>query len=158
MVTEFEKDRVVSEIECKRDYACLKLKLREGRQEVEKILRILTEVEVHFTIPKIHKDTLNFVLPGEETGKAMERLKGAGYNPQLLAGCSLVTVYAPDMRDLFGIMVQILETMLRQGAEVLQVGDAYDSVSCLIKEEKLKGIISALSEVFPNTAIKCDLR
>lgn len=158
MVKEFEKDRVVSEIECRRSYACIKSRLREGRKEVGEILKVLAEADIHFIIPKIHQDTLNFVLPQEEASKALEKLREIGYNPQMLAGCSLVTVYAPDMRNLFGIMVQILETMLRQGAEVLQVGDSYDSVSCLIREEKLKEIVLALGEVFPNTAIKCDLR
>lgn len=158
MVTEFEKDRVVNEIECKRNYACIKLELKEGQKDVGEILKLLVEEGVHFIIPKIHRNTLNFVLPEKEAGKAMEKLQSKGYNPRLLAGCSLVTVYAPDMRNLFGIMVQILEVMLRKGADVLQVGDAYDSVSCLIKEEKLEEIISALGEVFPNTAIKCDLR
>lgn len=158
MVKEFEKDRVVTDIECKRGYACVKLNLREEKDEVGRILKALEEVDAHFIIPKIHKNTFNFVLPQEETERAVEKLKEIGYDPKILADCSLVTVYAPDMRNLFGIMVQILETMLRKGADVLQVGDSYDSVSCLIREEKLKDIILALSEVFPNTAIKCDLR
>lgn len=158
MVKEIEKDRVVSEIECRRGYACIKLKLKEGRKEVGEILRVLADEDVHFTIPKIHQDTLNFVLPEKEAHKARAKLEEIGYNPQMLSGCSLVTVYAPDMRNLFGVMVQILETMLREGADVLQVGDSYDSVSCLIREEKLKEIVIALNKVFPNTSIKCDLR
>jgi aspartate kinase len=120
-------------------------------------LGALAEAGIHFTIPKIHENSLNFVLPQREEGKALEVLQNLGYNPQLLSGCSLVIVYAPDMRNLFGIMVQILEAMLKEGAEVLQVGDAYNSVSCLIKDEKLKDTISSLQEFFPNTAIKCEL-
>ncbi len=156
MVQRFEKDRVVSEIECKRGYACVKVRFKE-KKEVGEILEALAEANIHFTIPKIHENSLNFVLPEKERERALEKLKELGYNPFYLSGCSLVTVYAPDMRNLFGIMVQILEAMLKEGAEVLQVGDAYNSVSCLIKEEKLKGTISALGEVFPNTTIRCDL-
>jgi aspartate kinase len=156
MVQRFEKDMVVSEIECRRGYTCVKVRFKE-KSEVGKILGALAEAGIHFTIPKIHENSLNFVLPQREEEKALEVLKNLGYNPQLLSGCSLVIVYAPDMRNLFGIMVQILEAMLKEGAEVLQVGDAYNSVSCLIRDEKLKDTISSLQEFFPNTAIKCEL-
>jgi len=158
MIKDFEKDRVVNRIECKRGYACIRVGFKEGRKEVGEILRALAEADVHFTIPKIHQDVLNFALPEEEAGKAMEKLREISYDPQLLAHCSLITVYAPDMRNLFGIMVQILEAILAKGAQVIQVGDAYDSVSCLVREEKIEEIMSALSEVFPNTAINRDER
>lgn len=147
---------VISEIECRRGYTCVKVRFKE-KSEVGKILGTLAEADIHFTIPKIHENSLNFVLPQSEEKRALEILTDMGYNPQLLSGCSLVIVYAPDMRNLFGIMVQILEAMLKEGAEVLQVGDAYNSVSCLIRDEKLKGAISSLKESFPNTAIKCEL-
>ncbi|MBC7328615.1 ACT domain-containing protein [bacterium] len=159
MDKDFEKDRVITDVECKRGYACIKLKLKESRKEVGEILKSLAEANVHFTIPKIHQNTLNFVLPQEELNIAIQELKEMGYEEtRCLSGCSLVTVYAPDMRNLFGVMVQILEVMLKKGAEVLQVGDSYNSVSCLIKEEKLEEIIPSLGEVFPQATLKCNLR
>ncbi len=156
MAKEFEKARAVSEVECHRGYACIRVDILEGWREVSRILGALAEEGISFSIPKIHENVLTFAFPEADGERAMNKLKSMGYDPRLIKGCALVTVYAPDMRDLFGIMVQILEAMLNKRTEVLQVGDSYNSVSCLINEGRLRDAVEGLGEVFSQCRIKCE--
>ena len=51
---------------------------------------------------------------------------------RLLRDLGLVSTFAGAMRDLSGVIARIYRTMVEANVRVLQTGDAYNAVHCLV--------------------------
>jgi aspartate kinase len=89
-----------------------------------------------------------FSLSQEQAEAAAETLRGLGLKFNVTSDCAVLTVYAPDMRSLPGIMATVVGVLDNSGVRVLFTDDSYNSIFCLIKRRDAPRACHALADEF----------
>src|SRR5262249_3619896 len=71
-----------------------------------------------------------------------------GFTCRVTPSVSMISIYASDMRHLSGVMGRIAATMARCGIEMVQTGDAPDTVFCLVEAARVDEAVHALRHEF----------
>ncbi len=66
----------------------------------------------------------------------------------ITTNCAIVSLVTLNTREVPGIMARILEAMVGNDLEILQVADAQNSVSCLIREDDVVRAVQVLHDQF----------
>lgn len=106
-------------------------------------LEIVANVDIVISFTKIHDEWITFAIPQHQADLCSKVLTEAGYNVDVSANLSLVTTTAGNMRELWGVMSQIADTLIANNIDTVEVGDSYATVRCLIPQEQaeLAGIV-----------------
>ena len=150
----FEKERGVLAIQGEPGVAVLQVALggREGigseMLPALRALRPLADRGVGIRFVKIYPDCLGFVASQEDLPAVREALSGAGVSCEVAEGCAVVTVVAPNMRSIPGLMARMGEVLDGRGIEVYQTADSHSSVACVIPGERMADAAEALRGEF----------
>ncbi len=152
----FEPPRGVTRIEAWRGLARVAVACEGRPKGLGRIFRPLTEARISVDLIKLHEGSLHFALPGGELDRCLEVLRDMGWQAAALPDCALVTVYAPDMRSIAGVMGRIVGVLQRSGVPILETDDSYNSVFCLVGAEHARQACDALAEEFDLTPEELD--
>ncbi len=131
----FEKYRGVTRVETEKHLSHVVVPLPPTGENLRRIF-------------SLHETAVHMAFSDWEAAKVVQVAGTLCCEPRVVSACSLVTVVAADMRSLHGIMARIIRSLYDKNVEILEIDDAYDSVSCLIKDEQHDSSVAALREEF----------
>lgn len=144
----FEPPRGVSRIEWRSGLAHFAIKTEEGGRALASVFRPLMEVGVSVDMVKLLPPGICFALSEGEIDVTSETLRKVGLEFTVTPECAVLTVYAPDMRSLPGIMATVVGALDHDGVRVLSTDDSYDSIFCIIDRNDGPRACQALAKEF----------
>lgn len=147
----FEKERGVLAVEAEEGFCFVRVPLGvpEAREAAAlQVLRPLAGRNLHVRFLRVFPDCVSFVASGAVWPAAREALQGAGIPVEASQGCAVVTVVAPNMRSIPGLMAHMGEALFARAIEVYQTADSHSSVSCVVPSERLTDAMEALRGAF----------
>ena len=144
----FEKYRGVTQVATEGHLSHVTVPLKPTAENLRRVFSAAAEANVSLFLIKLHEDAVHMALSDWEATQVAQIAAELGCEPKVVSACSLITITAADMRSLHGIISRIVRTLSDEGVEILEVDDAYDSVSCLVRGEKQDAAVSALRREF----------
>jgi aspartate kinase len=144
----FEKYRGVTRVTVERHLSHLTVPVRPTAENLRRIFSAVARANVSLILIKLHEHAVHMALSDWEAGRAAEAIRELGCDVRVVPGCSLVTIVAADMRSLHGIMARIVRSLAAEDVEILEIDDAYDSVSCLVRGDRQEAAVAALRREF----------
>jgi aspartokinase len=144
----FERDRGVTHLSARRDVSKIAVHMDEPREGMPAVFRALADAGVNVYLIKLSEDRIEFALDRGLLDRAIEMLEAQSFRYSLARHCALVSIVAPSMRDLSGVLWHFMGAMRQAAIEVLELSDAYNAISCLIPEQQLETALEALTSEF----------
>jgi aspartokinase len=144
----FERDRGVTHLSVRRGVSKVAVHMDEPHEGMGQVFHALSKAGVNVYLIKLSEDRIEFALDHGLLERTVEVLQEQQLRYSLARHCALVSVVAPSMRDLSGVLWRFMGTLREAEIEVLELSDAYNAVSCLIPEQQLERAAVALSEAF----------
>lgn len=126
--TEFEKRRGVSDVELRDGFAQVYVDglAQPVMAERLRILRAVADVNVSLDFLKLTPSGLSFLVPGDRAEMVENALKGASARYDIRRGRAIVLVHAVNIRDEEGLLADIVQEVIAQGATIDHIGDMHD--------------------------------
>lgn len=144
----FEKDRGVTHVSARRGVAKITVHIEYSGESMREVFEALSKAGVNLYLIKVGGDRIEFALDTPHLEGAIGVMEAETLRYSLARDCALVSIVAPSMRDLSGVLWRFMGTLREAGTEVLELSDAYNAVSCLIPEHQLDRAVEALTGTF----------
>jgi aspartokinase len=147
----FERERGAVAVEAEEGLCFVRVPLEtaEGHEAAALgVLRPLAERGLCIRFLRIFPGCLSFLAAGEDLPAARAALVDAGVPVEASVGCAVVTVFAPNMRSIPGLMARMGEALYARAIDVYQTADSHSSVSCVVAAEQLADAIDAVRGEF----------
>lgn len=149
--TSFEKVRGVNEVRVEADVAHLVVHLPAEKRTPDKHLDIYRELSgagYPLRLIKMHPDGISFSVERHDLPGATQILTALGYSFDQADEMVILAVAAVNMREMWGVMYKVAETLLDHKVEIHQVGDSHDAVLCMVPKRQVRLAQRALKSAF----------
>jgi aspartokinase len=148
----FEKDPGVTEMQVQTEivHAAIHLPAATQNSERLRVLETLASAQIPLFLIKMQPSGLSFALHERYAESSENILKGAGVSYHFTRNLVMVSPVAGAMRDLSGIMAQIYEALVLADVAILQTGDSYNAVHCLIPAHDAERAVASLTRQLLN--------
>lgn len=113
-----------------------------------KIFKSLALAGISVDFINIQPEVILFTVQAENTGKAVEVLKNIDIYPDVELNCAKVAVVGAAMTGIPGVMAKVVEALSENDIPILQSGDSYTNIWCLVKREHMEKAVKALHDKF----------
>ncbi|MFQ5810238.1 MAG: ACT domain-containing protein [Armatimonadota bacterium] len=144
----FEPPRGVTRIEWRPGLAHFAVQIETEGRSLASVFRPLTEAGVSVDMIKLLPPGIRFSLSEDQAESAAETLRGLDLDFSITPECAVLTVFAPDMRSLPGIMATVVGVLDNNGIRVLSTDDSYSEIFCVIDREHGPRACQALADEF----------
>jgi aspartokinase len=147
----FERERGVLSLEADTGRSFVSAELPgpdAGVSEALRVLSPLAESQLPLQFLRACPDCLSFVVAQSDLPQVREVLDRAGVSFEASEGCAVITVVAPNMRSIPGLMARMGEVLFGRAIGVYQMADSHSSVSCVIAAGQLVEAVEALRAEF----------
>jgi aspartokinase len=149
--TSFEKERGVNDVRVEAEVAHIVVVLPANKRTPDKHLDIykgLGGAGMPLQLVKMNPNGVSFAVERKNFAKAQEIIGSLGYRFEATDDLVILAITAVNMREMFGVMAKMAETLLSAGVETVQVGDAHDAVLCMVSSAQADSAVSALRLAF----------
>ena len=144
----FEPPRGVSRIEAEHGCAYIMIPTEGRPRGLWEVFRPLSRAGVSVDTIKLHDTSLQFSLSEDQVETASRVLDELDLTHEVTPDCAVLTIYAPDMRSIPGVMATIVAGLHEVGVAILATDDSYNSVFCIIPSAQADAACRALAERF----------
>lgn len=145
------KDRLITGITYTSDLTQIKIDdiTNKGIPQAElNVFRSLADAGISVDFINVQVERILFTVSSEQANKAFTILKAINIEPIMESNCAKVAVVGAAMTGIPGVMAKVVEALKENEINILQSGDSYTNIWCLIKEKDLKKAVNALHEKF----------
>ncbi len=96
----------------------------------------------------VGSETIMFTVSSEATTPTLEELKNIDIYPDIEFNCAKVAIVGAAMTGIPGVMARVVEALSEQDIPILQSGDSYTNIWCLVKKEHMALAVQALHDKF----------
>jgi len=96
----------------------------------------------------VQPDTIIFTVMNNQADHTREVLDQIGLQPAIELQCAKVAIVGAAMTGIPGVMAKVAEAMVENDIEILQSGDSYTNIWCLVSEENMAKAVKALHDKF----------
>ena len=149
--TSFEKVRGVYDVRIEADVAHLVVKLPPDKRTPDKHLDIykgLAERGFPMRLVKMFPGGISFAVERQDLAGVTEILTDLGYQFEPADAMVILALMAVNMREMWGVMAKMAETLLDANVDIVQVGDAHDSVLCMVPKPQVRTALKCLRKAF----------
>jgi len=119
-----------------------------GTQLELNVFQSLADAGISVDFINVQLDRIVFTIQGEQADRAWKALKGINIEPIMEMNCAKVAVVGAAMTGIPGVMASVVAAMNAQEINILQSGDSYTNIWCLVKEKDLGKAVNALHDKF----------
>ena len=89
-----------------------------------------------------------FTVLQEVAERAREILENLGLSVVTESDCAKVAIVGAAITGIPGVMAKVVEALTVNGIEILQSGDSYTNIWCLVKRDQMEQAVKALHDKF----------
>jgi aspartokinase len=147
----FERERGVSAIVVSPEVAYLFVRVPDPDQVPQQRLQVLNTLQqtgISIFLIKLQRQGISFGVQASDMERARAALEQAGFLVTVKPRRVMVSVFAPNMRELHGVLARIAEILYESGAAIEQISDAHNRVTCLIEASRAPQVVARLRRAF----------
>lgn len=145
------RDRLIAGITYTSNLAQLKINNISvaGNASLElKVFSTLAREDISVDFINVQPELISFTVTGNMAKKAVEVLQSIEIYPDIEHNCAKVAVVGAAMTGIPGVMARVVEALNHRGIPILQSGDSYTNIWCLVKKEHMEEAVKALHDQF----------
>lgn len=149
--TSFEKERGVNDVHIDAEVAHIVVSLPRQKLTPDKHLDIykgLGGAGMALRLVKMHPGGVSFAVERHQFAEAQQIISRLGYTFEATDDLVILAITAVNMREMFGVMAKMAETLLDASVETVQVGDAHDAVLVMVPGAQAETAVAALRKAF----------
>jgi aspartate kinase len=113
-----------------------------------KIFKSMAQENISVDFITLQPDLLLFTVLAETALRAQAILNTMSLPAELVMNCAKVAVVGAAMTGIPGVMAQVMEALNEQDIPILQCGDSYTNIWCLVDQEHMQNAVKALHDKF----------
>ena len=113
-----------------------------------KIFKSLAQENISVDFITLQPDLLLFTVLADKALRAQAILNTMSLPAELVMNCAKVAVVGAAMTGIPGVMAQVMEALNEQDIPILQCGDSYTNIWCLVDQEHMQNAVKALHDKF----------
>lgn len=112
------------------------------------VFKSLADASISVDFINVGQELIMFTVAQQHAGTAEQILKSIDISPKIELNCAKVAAVGAAMTGIPGVMAGVLEALDKHNVPVLQSGDSYTNIWCLVREEHMKLAVQALHDYF----------
>lgn len=113
-----------------------------------KVFKALALADISVDFITVHPESIRFTVNLDQAGKAQEVLNNLDIVPEIEKSCAKVAIVGAAMTGIPGVMSKVVEALTENDINILQSGDSYTNIWCLVKREHMEKAVQALHDKF----------
>jgi aspartate kinase len=113
-----------------------------------KVFKSMALADISVDFITVHPESIRFTVNIEQANKAAEVLKNLDLIPDIEVNCAKVAIVGAAMTGIPGVMSKVVEALTENDITILQSGDSYTNIWCLVKREHMEKAVQALHDKF----------
>lgn len=113
-----------------------------------KVFKSLALANISVDFITVQPDIIMFTVHGEDSDKALEILDNLDIEVDVERDCAKVAIVGAAMTGIPGVMSRVVEALVENDVPILQSGDSYTNIWCLVKRENMETAAKALHAKF----------
>ncbi len=145
------RDRLIAGITYTSNLAQLKVKNLASNQEsgIElQVFSALAREQISVDFINVQPELVSFTVASNMVNKAVEALQSIEIYPDIEHNCAKVAIVGAAMTGIPGVMARVVEALTQRRIPILQSGDSYTNIWCLVKKEHMEEAVKALHDQF----------
>ncbi|NLB88209.1 MAG: aspartate kinase [Syntrophomonadaceae bacterium] len=127
----------------------INLSSKEKNQKLElKVFKSLALKGISVDFINVQPEVIMFTVPADAAARTIEVLESIDLYPDVEFNCAKVAVVGAAMTGIPGVMARVVEALTEEGIPILQSGDSYTNIWCLVKKEHMAKAVKALHDIF----------
>ncbi len=123
-------------------------KLQHPRGIQLKIFKAMAEAGISVDFINVQPELIMFTVADEQAEQAELVLKNIDIFPVIEFNCAKVAVVGAAMTGIPGVMARVVEALDQYDIPILQSGDSYTNIWCLVNKDHMKLAVKALHDQF----------
>ena len=113
-----------------------------------KVFQAMAEAGISVDFINVQPELIMYTVADEEALRAEQILQSLKISPFIEFDCAKVAVVGAAMTGIPGVMARVVEALHQYEIPILQSGDSYTNIWCLVKKEHMKLAVKALHDKF----------
>ncbi|NLV20559.1 MAG: aspartate kinase [Syntrophomonadaceae bacterium] len=113
-----------------------------------KVFKALALADISVDFITVHPESIRFTVNIDQAEKAQEVLRNLDIMPDIEFNCAKVAIVGAAMTGIPGVMSKVVEALTENEITILQSGDSYTNIWCLVKREHMEKAVQALHDKF----------
>jgi len=113
-----------------------------------KVFKAMAEAGVSVDFITVQPQAIMFTVSYDKASKTNEILRSLDLIPEIEFNCAKVAIVGAAMTGIPGVMYKVVEAMAENDIPILQSGDSYTNIWCLVNKEDMKKAVQALHDKF----------
>lgn len=113
-----------------------------------KVFKAMAAAGVSVDFITVQPQAIMFTVNFDQAMKTDGILRGLDLIPEIEFNCAKVAIVGAAMTGIPGVMYKVVEAMAENDIPILQSGDSYTNIWCLVKKEDMKKAVQALHDKF----------
>jgi aspartate kinase len=113
-----------------------------------KVFKSLALASISVDFINVQPEIIMFTVPLDQADKGMEVLKNLDICASVEHDCAKVAIVGAAMTGIPGIMAKVVEALTEADIQILQSGDSYTNIWCLVKKQNMNKAVQALHDKF----------
>ncbi|NLF45667.1 MAG: ACT domain-containing protein, partial [Syntrophomonadaceae bacterium] len=147
----FIRDNLITGITHTSNLAQVKIDISklENKKGIElTVFKAMAAEGISVDFINVQPDTIIFTVMNNQADHTREVLDQIGLQPAIELQCAKVAIVGAAMTGIPGVMAKVAEAMVENDIEILQSGDSYTNIWCLVSEENMAKAVKALHDKF----------
>lgn len=123
-------------------------KIPDPKRVQLKIFKAMAEAGISVDFINVQPELIMFTVADDRAQQAELVLKGIDIFPIIVLNCAKVAVVGAAMTGIPGVMARVVEALDQYDIPILQSGDSYTNIWCLVKKDHMKLAVKALHDQF----------
>ena len=144
-------DRMITGITYTSNIAQIKINtgnLPNARGIELKVFKSFAFADISVDFITVHPESIRFTVNIDQAEKAQEVLENLDIVPGIEFDCAKVAIVGAAMTGIPGVMSKVVEALTENDITILQSGDSYTNIWCLVKREHMEKAVQALHDKF----------
>jgi len=144
-------DRLITGITYTSDIAQIKITTSglDDKNTIElKVFRSLAEAGISVDFITVQPEAIMFTVNSDKAAKTNGSLRAIELIPEIELNCAKVAIVGAAMTGIPGVMYKVVEALADHNIPILQAGDSYTNIWCLVKKEHMQMAVQALHDKF----------
>ncbi len=113
-----------------------------------KVFKSLALANISVDFMNVQPEIILFTVPADTANRTIAILENIDLYPDVEMECAKVAVVGAAMTGVPGIMARVVEALSESDIPILQSGDSYTNIWCLVKREHMERAVKALHDKF----------
>lgn len=120
----------------------------EERSLELQVFQTLADASISVDFISVQPEYIMFTVGMDAADKADAALRSIGLKPRMEKNCAKVAIVGAAMTGIPGVMARVVEALADCHIPILQSGDSYTNIWCLVKTEHMETAVRALHDKF----------